>query len=46
MNILITGASGFIGSFICERALALGHNVWAGVRKSSSRAYLSEPRLH
>ncbi|MBQ0049485.1 MAG: NAD(P)-dependent oxidoreductase [Bacteroidales bacterium] len=45
-NILITGASGFIGSFIVEEALRQGYTVWAGVRSSSSRQYLSDPRIH
>ena len=36
-NILITGASGFIGSFIVEEALRRGMNVWAAVRHTSSR---------
>lgn len=27
MNCLVTGAAGFIGSHLCERLLALGHNV-------------------
>lgn len=39
-NILITGASGFIGSFLCEEALRRGHNVWAGMRAHSSKRYL------
>ena len=43
MNILITGASGFIGSFAVEEALRRGHEVWAGVRASSSREYLQVP---
>lgn len=46
MKILITGASGFIGSFIVEEALRRGFDTWAGVRKSSSRRYLSDPRIH
>lgn len=46
MNILVTGASGFIGSFIVEEALKRGLNVWAAVRKSSSRAYLKDPRIN
>lgn len=46
MKILITGASGFIGSFIVEEALRRGFETWAGVRKSSSRRYLSDPRIH
>ena len=46
MNILITGASGFIGSFIVEEALRRGFETWAAIRKSSSRAYLQDPRIH
>ena len=44
-SILITGASGFIGSFIAEEAVRRGFDTWAGVRASSSRAYLKEPEL-
>jgi len=44
-KILITGASGFIGSFAVERALELGFEVWAAVRKSSSHAWLSDARI-
>lgn len=46
MNILITGASGFIGSFIVEEALRQGMDTWAAVRPSSSRRYLDDPRIH
>lgn len=45
-KILITGASGFIGSFIVEQALQLGMETWAAVRASSSRKYLQDPRIH
>lgn len=45
-SILITGASGFIGSFLIERALNEGMEVWAAVRKTSSRKYLQDPRIH
>lgn len=45
MNILITGASGFIGSFIVEEGLAQGYQVWAGIRHSSSKKYLIDPRI-
>lgn len=45
-QILITGASGFIGSYMVERALREGYEVWAAVRKTSSRAYLQNPRIH
>ena len=45
MKILITGASGFIGSFIVEEALKRGFETWAAVRKSSSREYLQDERI-
>lgn len=45
-KILITGASGFIGSFIVEEALRLGFETWAAVRKTSSKAYLQDERIH
>ena len=45
-KILITGASGFIGSFIVEEALRQGMETWAAVRKSSSRQYLQDQRIH
>lgn len=44
-RILITGASGFIGSFLVEKALREGYETWAGVRKSSSREYLKDDRI-
>ena len=46
MKILITGASGFIGSFIVEEALRRGFDTWAAVRKSSSREYLQDERIN
>ena len=45
MKILVTGASGFIGSFIVEEGLSHGYEVWAGVRGSSSRKYLQDKRI-
>ena len=45
MNILVTGASGFIGSYIVEEGLRQGHQMWAGMRKSSSKAYLQDERI-
>ena len=45
-KILITGASGFIGSFVVEEALRRGMEVWAAVRKSSSRQFLSDERIN
>ena len=46
MKILITGASGFIGSFIVEEALRRGFDTWAAVRRSSSREFLQDERIH
>ena len=45
-KILITGASGFIGSFIVEEALNKGFETWAAIRKSSSKAFLQDKRIH
>ena len=45
-RILITGASGFIGSFIVEEALKRGFETWAAVRKSSSKEFLQDERIH
>ncbi len=41
MNILITGATGFIGSHLAERLHARGHSLRAIVRKSSDKKWLS-----
>ena len=46
MNILITGASGFIGSFIVEEALRRGFDTWAAMRGSSSKQFLTDDRIH
>ncbi|MBQ8968146.1 MAG: NAD(P)-dependent oxidoreductase [Bacteroidaceae bacterium] len=45
LNILVTGASGFIGSFICSEGLDRGFRVWAGMRRTSSSQYLTDERL-
>jgi nucleoside-diphosphate-sugar epimerase len=45
-NVLITGASGFIGSFLVEEGLTKGYTVYAGIRNSSSKKYLKDPRIH
>ena len=45
MKILVTGASGFIGSFIVEEGLSRGYEVWAGIRGSSSRKFLGDGRI-
>lgn len=46
MNILITGASGFIGGFLVEEALRRNYQVWAAIRHSSNRSRLTDPRIH
>lgn len=45
MTILVTGASGFVGSFVCEKALEKGFETWAGMRSTSSCKYLTDKRL-
>lgn len=45
-RILITGASGFIGSFLVEKALEKGFETWAGIRKNSSREYLKDKDIN
>ncbi|MDR3266385.1 MAG: NAD-dependent epimerase/dehydratase family protein, partial [Tannerella sp.] len=44
-KILITGASGFIGSFLVEEALNKSYQVWAGIRSTSNRQYLRDERI-
>ena len=44
-RVLVTGASGFIGSFLVEGGLERGMYVWAGVRRTSSRRYLMDERI-
>lgn len=45
-NILITGATGFIGGFLVDEALAREYKVFATVRKSSNLQYLQDPRIN
>lgn len=44
-RVLITGASGFIGSTAVDKALELGLETWAGIRKNSSREFLKDERI-
>lgn len=44
-KILITGASGFIGSFLVEEALNRNYETIAGIRSSSSKKFLENPVL-
>lgn len=45
-KILITGASGFIGSFLVEQGLYEGHTIYAALRQSSSTKYLTDNRVN
>ena len=45
MKILITGASGFIGSHMADHAVRQGHDTWAAVRPTSDRSNLQAPSL-
>lgn len=44
-KILITGAGGFIGGFMVEKALQEEFETWAGVRKTTSHEYLRDERI-
>ncbi len=44
-KILITGASGFVGSHLVEEALRRNLEVYAGIRKTSSRKFLKDKRI-
>ncbi len=44
-KVLITGASGFIGSFLVEEAIHEGYDVYAGIRESSDLKYLTDPEI-
>lgn len=45
IRVLVVGAGGFAGGFIVEECLRRGWEVWAGVRESTSRRYLTHPDL-
>lgn len=44
-SLLIIGAGGFIGGFIAKQALDRGYRTTVGIRESTSRRYLTDPRL-
>lgn len=45
-SVLIVGAGGFVGGYLARMALDCGYNTYVGVRASTSRRYLDDPRLH
>ncbi len=44
-RVLVVGAGGFAGGFFVEEGLRRGYEVWAGVRASTSRKYLTDPAI-
>lgn len=44
-KLLVVGAGGFVGGFIASIGLERGYDVTVGVRASTSRRYLTDPRL-
>lgn len=44
-RVLVVGAGGFTGGFIVAEGLRRGYEVWAGVRESTSRKFLSDPQI-
>ena len=41
----MVGAGGFVGGFLVEEGLCRGWDVYAGVRATTSRRYLADPRI-
>ena len=44
-KVLVVGAGGFAGGFIVEEGLRRGYDVYAGVRESTSRKYLTDKSI-
>lgn len=45
-KVLVVGAGGFAGGFLVAEGLRRGYEVWAGVRESTSRQWLTDERIH
>lgn len=45
-KVLVIGAGGFAGGFIVAEGLRRGYEMWAGVRSSTSRRWLEDPKIH
>lgn len=44
-RVLIVGAGGFVGGYLVEEGLRRGYEVWAGIRSTTSRRRLADPRI-
>ena len=44
-KVLVVGAGGFAGGFLVEEGLRRGYEVYAGVRETTSREYLTDPEI-
>lgn len=44
-KVLVVGAGGFAGGFIVEEGLKRGYDIYAGVRETTSRSYLTDERI-
>lgn len=45
-KVLITGASGFVGSWLVQESLSRGWETYAGIRSTSSKELLVDDRIH
>lgn len=44
-RVLVVGAGGFVGGYLVDEGLRRGYEVWAGVRESTSRKWLTDERI-
>ena len=45
VRVLVVGAGGFVGGYLVDEGLRRGYDVYAGVRASTSRRWLTDPRI-